>query len=138
MPTDYNATITTHPLTNTDIDHHIETLSAYRVAVSNPRAGEGQIILTIPADTLTQAIQTTQAIAASAGITINAITIETTERFDTLANDIPMPTLVSVTEAAQLLGVSRQAILQRITAHTIPATKIGDTWAIPRAAIKTC
>lgn len=138
MPTNYNATITTHHLTETDIDHYIEALNTYHVAVSNPRAKEGQIILTIPANTLTQAIQTTQAIATSAGITIDALTIETTERFDTLANEIPMPKLISVTEAAQLLKVSRQAILQRITAHTIPATKIGDTWAIPRAAIKKC
>ena len=138
MPTNYNATITTRHLTETDIDRYIEALNTYHVAVSNPRAGEGQIILTIPANTLTQAIQTTQAIATSAGITIDALTIETTERFDTLANEIPMPKLISVTEAAQLLKVSRQAILQRITAHTIPATKIGDTWAIPRAAIKKC
>lgn len=138
MPTNYNATITTHPLTDNDINHHLNTLTPYHVALSNPRTGEGQIILTIPANTLTQAIQTTQAIATSAGITIDALTIETTERFDTLANEIPMPKLISVTEAAQLLKVSRQAILQRITAHTIPATKIGDTWAIPRAAIKKC
>lgn len=138
MPTNYNATITTHHLTETDINHHLNTLTPYHVALSNPRTGEGQIILTIPANTLTQAIQTTQAIATSAGITIDALTIETTERFDTLANEIPMPKLISVTEAAQLLKVSRQAILQRITAHTIPATKIGDTWAIPRAAIKKC
>lgn len=138
MPTNYNATITTHHLTDNDINHHLNTLTPYHVALSNPRTGEGQIILTIPADTLTQAIQTTQAIATSAGITIDALTIETTERFDTLANEIPMPKLISVTEAAQLLKVSRQAILQRITAHTIPATKIGDTWAIPRAAIKKC
>ena len=138
MPTNYNATITTRHLTETDIDHYIEALNTYHVTASNPRAKEGQIILTIPANTLTQAIQTTQAIATSAGITIDALTIETTERFDTLANEIPMPKLISVTEAAQLLKVSRQAILQRITAHTIPATKIGDTWAIPRAAIKKC
>ena len=138
MPTNYNATITTHPLTETDINHHLNTLTPYHVAISNPRAGEGQIVITIPADTLTQAITTTQAIATSAGITIDALTIETTERFDTLANEIPMPKLISVTEAAQLLKISRQAILQRITAHTIPATKIGDTWAIPRASIKKC
>lgn len=138
MSTSYNATIITTPLTDTDIDRHLHALRAYHVAVSNPRAGEGQIIFTIPADTLAQAIQTTQAIAASAGITISALTIETTERFDALADDIPMPKLISVTEAAQLLGITRQAILQRITTHTIPATKIGDTWAIPRAAIKTC
>lgn len=138
MPTNYNATITTHHLTETDINHHLNTLTPYHVALSNPRTGEGQIVITIPADTLTQAITTTQAIATSAGITIDALTIETTERFDTLANEIPMPKLISVTEAAQLLKVSRQAILQRITAHTIPATKIGDTWAIPRAAIKKC
>ena len=138
MTTHYNATITTHPLTDNDIDHHLDTLTPYHVALSNPRAGEGQIVITIPADTLTQAITTTQAIIASAGIHAEALLVETTKRFDTLANETPIPPLASVTEAAHPLNVSRQAILQRINAHTIPATKIGDTWAIPRAAIKKC
>lgn len=36
MPTNYNATITTHHLTETDIDHYIEALNTYHVAISNP------------------------------------------------------------------------------------------------------
>jgi excisionase family DNA binding protein len=43
--------------------------------------------------------------------------------------------LVSTTEAAELLGVSRQRVLQLVTSGQLPATKVGDTWVLPRAAV---
>lgn len=42
---------------------------------------------------------------------------------------------VSVTEAAQILGVTRQAVLDRISRSTLPAEKAGRDYAIPRAAL---
>lgn len=40
---------------------------------------------------------------------------------------------MSVPEAAELLEVSRQAVLNQVQSGKLPATKVGDTWAIPRA-----
>ena len=46
-----------------------------------------------------------------------------------------IPELVSVTEAAAALGVTRQAVLQRIESGSLPATRIGTAWAVPRSAV---
>lgn len=45
------------------------------------------------------------------------------------------PELVSVTQAARLLGVTRQAVLRRIDSGALPARKVGSTWTIPRSAL---
>lgn len=47
----------------------------------------------------------------------------------------PTPELVSVAEAAELLGISRQRVLQKINAHQLPATRVGRDYAIPRTAL---
>lgn len=42
---------------------------------------------------------------------------------------------LSVTEAAEILGISRQAVLKRIAAGTLIATKVGTVYKIPRFAV---
>ena len=55
-----------------------------------------------------------------------------TDEFDRRVGLASIPDLVSVTEAAALAGVSRQAILQRLEAGTLAGLKIGATWAVQR------
>ena len=43
--------------------------------------------------------------------------------------------LVSVTEAATHLGLTSQAVRDRITAGTLPGRKIGRNWLIPATAL---
>jgi hypothetical protein len=43
--------------------------------------------------------------------------------------------LVSVTEAATILGLTNQAVRDRITAGTLPGRKIGRNWLVPTAAL---
>lgn len=42
---------------------------------------------------------------------------------------------VSVAEAAELLGITRQAVLKRIRAGRLPATKVGRAYVVPRGAL---
>ncbi|NMM92467.1 hypothetical protein B2J88_50960 [Rhodococcus sp. SRB_17] len=44
--------------------------------------------------------------------------------------------LVSVTEAATTLGMSRQGVLKAIRAEKLPATRVGDTWALRESAVQ--
>lgn len=46
-----------------------------------------------------------------------------------------MPPLVSVSEAAAVLGVTRQAVLDRIKRGTLDATKVGRQYVIRRPAL---
>ena len=48
-----------------------------------------------------------------------------------------IPDLLSVSEAAASLGVTRQAVLQRIETGSVQAVRIGHMWAIPRSAVKS-
>jgi excisionase family DNA binding protein len=42
---------------------------------------------------------------------------------------------VSVAQAAELLGITRQAVLKRIRAGRLPATKVGQAYIVPRNAL---
>ncbi len=42
---------------------------------------------------------------------------------------------VSVAQAAELLGITRQAVLKRIHAGRLPATKVGRAYVVPRSAL---
>jgi excisionase family DNA binding protein len=42
-------------------------------------------------------------------------------------------TFVSVAQAAELLGITRQAVLKRIRTGRLPATKVGHAYIVPRS-----
>ncbi|CAN5844180.1 hypothetical protein BH18ACT13_BH18ACT13_11200 [soil metagenome] len=42
---------------------------------------------------------------------------------------------ISVAQAAERLGISRQAVLKRIRAGRLPATKVGRAYVVPASAI---
>ncbi|WP_367191799.1 helix-turn-helix domain-containing protein [Trueperella pyogenes] len=42
---------------------------------------------------------------------------------------------MSVTQAAETLGGSHQAINKRLNAGTLPGQKVGNMWVIPRHAV---
>jgi excisionase family DNA binding protein len=43
---------------------------------------------------------------------------------------------VSVAQAAELLGITRQAVLKRIRTGRLPATKVGRNYIVPREAVQ--
>ncbi|MCZ9635139.1 helix-turn-helix domain-containing protein [Rhodococcus sp. BH5] len=56
--------------------------------------------------------------------------------FDRLTEAAALPALVSVSEAAQELGVSRQSILKSIKTAKLPAARVGDTWAVRKSVVQ--
>ena len=66
-----------------------------------------------------------------------AVEVITTEEFDARQGwDSTTTDLISVREAAELLGVSRQRVLQRIADKSLPAEKVGRDYGIPRSAVE--
>ena len=47
----------------------------------------------------------------------------------------PLPALCSVTEAARILKISRQAVNDRLKTGNLPGSKVGSTWIIPLRAV---
>jgi uncharacterized protein len=48
---------------------------------------------------------------------------------------MPDHAYLSVAQAAELLGITRQAVLKRIRAGRLPATKVGQAYIVPRMAL---
>lgn len=125
------------------ISGYLAALDEVGGAVGESVAGYAQATVTVPAETLAQACALACALVAQA-FDAPAIACEVTteheamRRLDLLeeAASAEAGDLVSVTEAAELLGVSRQAILQRIESGSLPAEKRGREWVIPRLAVK--
>ena len=118
-------------------DDVIDRLLAASPAIGISERGWMDVTITRPANSLLDASATALALVkAATGHEPVSVEVMPTAEFDK-RNGIsyPMPDLVSVSEAAQILGVSRQAVLDRITRKTLPATKVGREYAIQRASV---
>jgi len=140
--TEYNARIE-WATRDGDDDDLVDELVDYHPAISRSERGWVAADLTLPAETLRQAATTALAIADAAsaavldGAAVLALEVLPTAEFDQRNGLVPVPELVSVTEAAERLGVSRQAVLQRLESGSLPGTKVGKTWVVQERAVLT-
>lgn len=138
MTTSYNARLElAAALDAAAAEQLLDALPDHHAAVGRSPFGRAEVILTLPAESVRQAATTALALVADAGGDVIALEVLTTADFDRrLGVDVGhIPELVSVTEAAAALGVTRQAVLQRIESGSLPATRIGTAWAVPRSAV---
>ena len=138
---DYNATLTITPSSPVEDDEAVDVLmeafADYHPAVGDAPASPGalQAVVTVPAHTLAQAVATATALATQVG-DLEGIEVIPTQVWDRRAGlKIDDVELISVTEAATILGLTSQAIRDRITAGTLPGRKIGRNWLVPTAAL---
>lgn len=114
-------------------DAIIDALSEYALNVGRSPLGYVEIVVTVPAASITQAAQTIAAvIAETLGVMILSIELMTQDEYARRVGVKPMPELVSVTAAAEIAGVSRQAILGRLATGSLPGKKVGNTWVVQR------
>lgn len=133
----YNAILTLarrHPGEELADQVHGGDLDAYAAVTGVDHRGRAQIVITVEARGLGQATATARAVLA--GFTDGVrLDVMTTAEYD--RGDQPIPELLSLTEAAARLGITRQGVQSRINHGSIPARKIGNAWAIPAAAIRS-
>jgi excisionase family DNA binding protein len=115
----------------------LDVLADYSPAVGRSPFARTEVTITLPATGLRQAVATAVRVLEDAVAPHRLLSLEvlTTADFDRRAGLTPVPALLSVTEAAQELGVSRQAVLQRIESGRLPATRVGSAWAISPDAL---
>jgi len=140
---DYNATIeVAHRPGSAGPDPDLADTILDKLASASPTISTGargwlEVTITLPATSLIEA--TTTAIGyvkLATGHEPVSVAVTTTAEYDKRNGlDVPMPDLISVTEAAEILGVSRSAVIDRITRHTLPATKVGREYVIRRASL---
>lgn len=83
--------------------------------------------ITIQAANVRQAIDTGLALASAASSAeLVAFEALPTADFDRREGLTPVPEIISAEEAAELLGISRQAIHKKVTAGTLPGHRVGE------------
>lgn len=136
---DYNATITlsqrVSTLTEDATDEILDQFIDYAPALGAGPTGRAELVITVPAVGLQQAIRTVTALIAN--LPTVGLEVIPTVLWDEREAHGPLPLLCSVTEAAERLSVTRQAILQRIEAGSLPATRVGNGWGIPARALES-
>ena len=85
--------------------------------------GHAEVVFTIPAEGIRQATSTALAVLETYPWPLRSLRVLPTEDFDRLVEAIDVPPLVSVQEAADALGISRQAVLKAITTGSLPAIR---------------
>lgn len=119
------------------IDDLYDTLGPFSPSFSVSPRGCAAVTMTI------HGVNISGALAAAAAVTedafdrpVIAATIATETEAEARAAFVDVPDLVSVAEAAELLGVTPQAVRDRINRHTLQAVRIGERGtAVPRAAL---
>ena len=130
---DYNATLTFTPVDGVDDDELVDYYPA--VGPSDLVPGAREAVITLPAASLSQAITTVRAVAAPLGV-LHGLEIVPTAAWDhRLGRTTNEDDLIGVTEAAGALGVTPQAVRERLAAGTLPGRKIGRNWALPASAL---
>jgi len=127
----YNATIEL-ALPATDLtpqagDDLIERFIDWHPAIGVSSLGRAELIITLSAETISQATNTVSALTT--GLDVTRIEVESTDDFDRRSM-AEVPALLSVSEVAEALGVTRAAIQKKITSGAIPAVRVGTTWAV--------
>lgn len=115
----------------------ITALEGYSPATSRSLLGRLEVIISVPAESLRQAVTTALALVETAAAR-PALSVEVllTDDFDRLNGLEPVPQLVSVTEAAGILGVSRQRVHELVETGMLPAQKVGNAVVLHRAAVE--
>ncbi|MBD3783724.1 MAG: excisionase family DNA-binding protein [Micrococcales bacterium] len=102
--------------------------------VVTERAGHLVAVVTLPGDNLAQATASALAVVGRLGEPLVVLAQPEGVR-DARQGWDPVPELLSVTQAAERLCVSRQRVLQMISEGKLPSHQVGTTYVIPAAAV---
>lgn len=114
-------------------DAMLARFEAFHVTLARSPLNRAQLTLTLPAETLWQATEMIRALTS--GLTIASVLIEDPRDLDRRSGSA-VPPLLSVTEVAERLGLTRTGVQHRIAAGALPAVRVGNTWAIPATAAR--
>ena len=118
------------------LDRIMDALDGFHPAASTSLAGLTGVTITLAADDLRQAVTTGLALVGPVApvVAVSAIAEEVRDARE--GWDV-VDELLSASEAGEVLGVSRQRVLQMIYEGKLPNRKIGREYAIPRAALNS-
>ncbi|MCV2396182.1 helix-turn-helix domain-containing protein [Actinotalea sp. M2MS4P-6] len=113
----------------------LDPLAELHAVAAGTCYGTLELILTLPAEDLRQAASLGWSVVKAAGHEPQALTVMTIADFD-LRWGLDEPATITVREAAELLGVSPQAVRQRLDSGSLPGERRGRDWHLPKRAIE--
>lgn len=112
----------------------VDKLADFHPAIATSPLGWCEVTMTVQGETIGQAVVVASALLGE----VVSITAMTTEEFDRRPVGVEqLGELLSATEAAAELGITRQAVQQRLEAGRLPGVKVGPQWVIPRGSLPT-
>lgn len=115
-------------------DSAIELVADYAGAVARSDFGWTEVTFTIPATGLKQASTTALAILDTTPWGARSLRVLTTEDYDRMVDRVDAPMLTPA-QAAEQLGISRQAVHKLITTQNLAARRVGTRWLVPADAV---
>lgn len=124
-------------ITGTESVRAVDELAEWHAAVGTSPRGYVDVQMSVPAETLEGAIRAAAAVTSPVlKSTAIAITAMTETEFDARQGFVTMPELIGATETAELLGVSRQRVLQLVDEGKLGGTKVGKSLVLAREAVE--
>jgi excisionase family DNA binding protein len=126
-----------HDIPAATVERLVDELAEWHAAIGHSPRGWVDIQMSVPAETPEGASSVAVALTAPK-VKARPIRIEsmTEAEFDARQGFTPMPELIGATDAAELIGVSRQRILQLVDEHKLQATKVGKSLVFSRDAVE--
>jgi hypothetical protein len=130
--------------TEAQAERILTAIELYGGSVGQSPTHQLTVRLFVPGTNVAQALQSAIAVASgavasqfgSATPALEYIEAMTETEFNARQSFDDIPELCSVTEAAELLGISRQGLLKAIDANRWhSATKVGDIWVLARSEV---
>lgn len=111
-------------------------LADFDAAVSSSEAGDLLVSITLEASSLAIATHLALGLAREFELELRRLEVLSTADSDRRRSIGALDDVMSVGEAAEVLGVSTQAIRQRLEARTLAGRKAGHAWHISRDAVE--
>lgn len=122
--------------TQHDLEQLLEHLGHLHAAVGTSPAGWVDAQVTVPGESMAQAVTIALQSAAAAGETVIRCETMIEREFARRLGVPEIPQLVGATEAAAMLGVSRQAVQQMHSAGRLPGQRVGSSLVFARAQVE--
>lgn len=116
-------------------DQVVDRLASWAAAAETTTSGHLQVTLTLDADSVAAATRLALGLVAELDFPLTRVEVLSTADFDRRLGLGDLDDVVSVAEAAAELGVSAQAIRQRLEAGTLAGRKAGRAWHVSREAV---
>lgn len=116
-------------------DQVVDRLANWAAAVETATSGQLRVTITLDADSVAAAARLALGLVAELDFPLTRVEVLSTADFDRRLGLGDLDDVVSVAEAAAELGVSAQAVRQRLEAGTLAGRKAGRAWHVSREAV---